>query len=231
MADVGQSLGFSSACNRHHHLLSALDVIPYLGHEHGDVAVIARRRLRLKDVLFRRAFERQMLEQKLRPSRKCALPFLWCQKVSIRRGRRGRPRRLFEFGGETFAPQIQHAAQCPRLIFEHDRVRHEFEQARFGFVKKSGMKFPARIKSCRHAFIFTARHRAFAESIEDFIAPRIIRQRQQCRAFERAQRALAIRIELAQRFERVAEKFEPYRRIRLRRKHIHNPAANRELSR
>ncbi len=59
---------------------------------------------------------------------------------------------------------------------------------------------------------------------------RMFQQRRKGHALDRTNRALRVRIKLAQGFDRIAKKFETHRTVGLRRKHIDDSSANRELA-
>ena len=58
----------------------------------------------------------------------------------------------------------------------------------------------------------------------------LFQQRRKRHALDRTHRTLRVRIELAQGFDGIAEKFETHRALGLRRKHVDDSSANRELA-
>ena len=128
---------------------------------------------------------------------------------------------VFEFLSEPGAILGVGFAESLWLVLDHQRFGTKVQQAGAPRAENLAMEFPAGIKR-RHRVAILAlrvlrflRRRQLRQPIE---LARGVGERKDGGAFQSARRTLGVRIELANGFERIAEKFQPHRTQRLGRK-------------
>ena len=92
-------------------------------------------------------------------------------------------------------------------------------------------KFPAGVEAFRQVAVLAPRFRRNPHRLEHLHLPQRFRQRQKRGALHRIRRSLGIRVKRADRFDRVAKKFDADRLGRLGRKDVDDTAAHRILPR